>query len=248
MQTAYRNILIGLVAGGVLLSAGSVTIPNEFTANTTAKASEVNANFTAVKTAVDGNAVDITTNAGNISTKVGSVTVHNTAGITAIRTGDNVALMLSEGFVSISPFAFTSGDDATCYGSKPFIASDQLYKFSASSPTTTNVCWAFAPLTLPDGAKLGTLRCKLFKNDGKTDKGSLKVSFIRGTTEIASVELAQDFNANSWQTQTVSLAGTTVDNEGEPYFLMYSAPYVAGTADGEKDYVGKCIIDYSYAN
>jgi uncharacterized protein (TIGR02145 family) len=68
MQTAYRNILIGLVAGGALLSAGSVTIPNSFTAGNTAKPSEDNANFTAVKTAVNGNAADITTNAGNIST------------------------------------------------------------------------------------------------------------------------------------------------------------------------------------
>ncbi len=38
------------------LCAGEVTIPNTFTANTKAKASEVNANFTAVKTAVDDNA------------------------------------------------------------------------------------------------------------------------------------------------------------------------------------------------
>ena len=35
--------------------AASVDIPNTFTANTTAKASEVNANFGAVKTAVDDN-------------------------------------------------------------------------------------------------------------------------------------------------------------------------------------------------
>lgn len=48
------------------LCAGEVTIPNTFSANTKAKASEVNANFTAVKTAVDGNVADIATNKADI--------------------------------------------------------------------------------------------------------------------------------------------------------------------------------------
>jgi uncharacterized protein (TIGR02145 family) len=78
MKTFSRNTLIGLVAGGALLSAGSVTIPNSFTAGETAKASEVNANFTAVKTAVDGNAADITTNANNIATNANDIATNQT--------------------------------------------------------------------------------------------------------------------------------------------------------------------------
>ena len=39
--------------------AGEVDIPNTFSAGTPAVAADVNGNFTAVETAVDGNAVDI---------------------------------------------------------------------------------------------------------------------------------------------------------------------------------------------
>ena len=42
-------------------NAGSVTIPNTFTAGTPAKAADVNANFSAVATAVNGSANDVAT-------------------------------------------------------------------------------------------------------------------------------------------------------------------------------------------
>ncbi len=47
--------LVPMIFAGSSTWAGSVTIPNTFVAGTTARASEVNANFTAVKTAVDDN-------------------------------------------------------------------------------------------------------------------------------------------------------------------------------------------------
>ena len=71
-----HNILFGLVAASTALIAGSVTIPHSFTANTTAKASEVNANFSAVKTAVDGNAGDIATNKSGIATNKTNITTN----------------------------------------------------------------------------------------------------------------------------------------------------------------------------
>lgn len=51
---------IVLLLAGSLAQAGTLTIPNTFTAGTPAKAAEVNQNFTAVKAAVDSNAADIT--------------------------------------------------------------------------------------------------------------------------------------------------------------------------------------------
>ena len=54
--------------------ASDVTGLTNFTAGTPAVAAEVNGNFTAVKTAVDDNNANITTNAGNISTN----TTHST--------------------------------------------------------------------------------------------------------------------------------------------------------------------------
>ena len=53
--------------------AGEVTIPNTFTAGETAVAADVNADFTAVKTAVDDNNARITNNATDISTNTDSI-------------------------------------------------------------------------------------------------------------------------------------------------------------------------------
>ncbi len=61
---------IGMVLcffGSTFSIAGEVTIPNIFTAGTPAKASEVNDNFSAVKTAVDDNNASILTNTREIS-------------------------------------------------------------------------------------------------------------------------------------------------------------------------------------
>lgn len=57
-KTKQKLIFSALAAylTATALCAGEVTIPNTFSANTKAKASEVNANFAAVKTAVDDNA------------------------------------------------------------------------------------------------------------------------------------------------------------------------------------------------
>ncbi|MFK8012436.1 MAG: hypothetical protein AB8B80_10370 [Marinicellaceae bacterium] len=53
---SIRNAIIApLIATSCLIQADTVTIPNTFTANTPAVASQVNANFDAVKTAVDDN-------------------------------------------------------------------------------------------------------------------------------------------------------------------------------------------------
>ena len=53
-------VMVSVVMGIGIAWAGSVTIPNSFVANTTAVANEVNANFDAVKVAVDDNDSRIT--------------------------------------------------------------------------------------------------------------------------------------------------------------------------------------------
>ena len=70
------HILIGLMVAGSMVMAGSVTIPNHFTSGTKAMASEVNGNFAAVKTAVDGNAGDISTNVSGIAVNRTNITTH----------------------------------------------------------------------------------------------------------------------------------------------------------------------------
>ena len=63
------------------IQAADLAIPNTFTAGTTAVAAEVNANFTAVESAVDDNNTNITTNASGISTSASDIAT-NTANIT----------------------------------------------------------------------------------------------------------------------------------------------------------------------
>lgn len=59
MKRILTSAFFSIMVVGVVW-AGSVTLPNTFTAGTTARAAEVNANFTAVKTAVDDNHTRIT--------------------------------------------------------------------------------------------------------------------------------------------------------------------------------------------
>jgi hypothetical protein len=68
-NTKQKLTLLTVVAFSMAttLYSGEVTIPNTFTANSKAKASEVNANFTAIKTAINDNADDIIANKNKLS-------------------------------------------------------------------------------------------------------------------------------------------------------------------------------------
>ena len=82
---AYGSTFVILASASGLAWASGVTIPNTFTSGTPAKAAEVNANFSAVKTAVDDNDARITgvinnTQAGTLKSAVDT----NTANITAL--------------------------------------------------------------------------------------------------------------------------------------------------------------------
>jgi len=73
---SLATLAVFLVIGGSA-EAGQLTIPNSFSSGATASASQVNANFTAVETAVDDNDTRITANAtaitGKLSTSGGTV-------------------------------------------------------------------------------------------------------------------------------------------------------------------------------
>jgi hypothetical protein len=67
-------LALGLAFAGAVALAGSVSVPNTFVGGTPAVADEVNANFSAVETAVNDNDSRITTNAADIANIV-SVTI-----------------------------------------------------------------------------------------------------------------------------------------------------------------------------
>lgn len=72
-------ILLTVSLVGTHTWAGSVTVPNTFVDGATASASEVNANFDAVKTAVDDNDSRITTNTTDINTNAANITANMNA-------------------------------------------------------------------------------------------------------------------------------------------------------------------------
>ena len=85
-------MLLSIVVWSNMAWAGQVNIPNTFTAGTKAKASEVNANFSAVKQAVDDNAAKISTNTADIYTNtsniaaVQSTSASNTSSVASLQT------------------------------------------------------------------------------------------------------------------------------------------------------------------
>jgi len=66
-KTTLVSSLISVAVVSTVAIAGNVTLPYTFSAGTLAKASEVNANFAAVKTANDDNQTQITALAGRVN-------------------------------------------------------------------------------------------------------------------------------------------------------------------------------------
>lgn len=126
--------------------AGSVTIPNTFTSGTKAMAADVNANFSAVKTAVDDNATSI---AGKV----------NKAGDTM--TGDLTA----------PDFKYDSSQ--TRYyvlGINDFVPFNATYTYSRNdsglNPSSAGAVYFFAPIHLPDGATITSV--DVYTSDNST--------------------------------------------------------------------------------
>jgi hypothetical protein len=73
----FAAVFLGVIFfSTIYASAGDLTIPNTFAADTPAVAADVNANFTAVETEVDDNAADIATNASAIAAHAGDSGIH----------------------------------------------------------------------------------------------------------------------------------------------------------------------------
>lgn len=93
---------LALLLGSATTTAGTLAIPNAFSANTTAMAAEVNANFTAVKTAVDDNDSRLAALAATIAAVQGTVATLQTDLTTANNTISTLQAGLSAANNNIS--------------------------------------------------------------------------------------------------------------------------------------------------
>jgi hypothetical protein len=91
MQLTILFAIVVFSVGGA--TASEVTGLTSFTSGTPAKASEVNDNFSAVKTAVDDNAADITTNASDVATNAAKLSLGGSS-VTVLANGETIGLLL----------------------------------------------------------------------------------------------------------------------------------------------------------
>jgi hypothetical protein len=259
MQTAYRNILIGLVAGGALLSAGSVTIPNSFTAGETAKASEVNDNFTAVKTAVDGNAADITTNANDITTNTEAIT-HAITGVTAEGglTGGGesgqVTIKRSNGYVSIDNRdlhrQYADGNN-TCilvHAVVDIVWPPKTLAYSYfSQQSMLDDCRADTGVHFPDQSTITGIKCKLMRNaaDGTPKVSLARHSYDDGTMALmASIEVDTN-DTNIQEIEATEISHAHISNQDYAYSLEFNGGGHTASDDLRIAFY-TCVIGYTY--
>jgi len=177
MKTTYKHILIGLLAGGAVMMAGNVAIPNTFTANTTAKAAEVNDNFTAVKDAVNDNFGKIGQNANDIAANEAAIQANETAigqkvsevnvgkGLIVNRTDGDITLTLPDGYVAVHGSAFNVSSEV---GSDCMLIKDKNGAYFHTS-TSMDGCKAYASVSLPPYSSLDKMQCRVKHADSTAD-------------------------------------------------------------------------------
>ena len=275
MKTTH-NILVGLAAASAWLIAGSVTIPHTFHANTTAKAAEVNANFSAVKTAVDGNAGDIATNKTDIANNANDIATNqhdiatNTSNIAAAvtnisvgagldinRTDGNVTIKKKSGYVAIHGSAFNNSFE---YGNNCVLVKWQgeIGAYFGSASTNSN-CKAYANVNLPNRASIKSLTCRVKHNVAGDlhvrlymQNRSYSWTFPPGPGNIQKSELIDaSLAAADQSSDTQEVSG--IYTPSGPVLLnpTYRSYYIEwdphdSSADSTNEVLYDCKVDYEY--
>ena len=235
-----------MMASGMAGAADFVTLPNTFTPNTTAKASEVNANFEAVAAGANTNNAAIvelnTTKQSRVSSYCaagssirvinanGSVTCETDdigsgditgviagAGLTGGGTSGDVTLKRAGGYVSIHNSQLVSTNSAA----SPLYYGYTYAYFSFGSSASA---MAFASVNLPHGATVTSLTCSLYNNDGvSANNPEVVLGRITPAGSAASLaSVASGGDSASLQTLTdSSIYLPVVDNQNFSYYLYY---------------------------
>jgi hypothetical protein len=239
-QSASKKLLLPallLVSG--IATAAPVTIPNTFTSDTPAVAAEVNANFTAVKTAVDDNNARITANKARQDTHasdIGNLQIRTTS---LENTGSRVISLGHTAFKNAgsAPTASSFGD---CVGFGAFAG----YLYPAPVATATNdQCFFSAGVQLPDNATISRLECTFMDNSASNSMNVhlQRTSMLTGVnTSILRTSATTDSAAIQTQNDTTfNTAGSeTIDNSTYGYnlFLNFTTTNFTSLAENARLY------------
>ncbi|MDH5786186.1 MAG: hypothetical protein OEZ16_11350 [Chromatiales bacterium] len=179
--------------------AASLTVPNSFTAGTTAVAADVNANFDAVQTAVNtkqdrvtgtcaaGSSIRAVAADGTVTCEVDNDSGGDITGVTAGAglqgggTTGTVTLRAANGTVSINHRAVHSAYIGTTFTCQPY----QTLGYSYFADTgTSNICDYIAGVNLPDGSTPTSMWCRVYDNDGTASSVTAQLKRMFYTTGV----------------------------------------------------------------
>ena len=219
-----KALVFSAVVSSITLhaSAGQADIPNTFVSGSKAVASEVNANFDAVKDAVNDNDARITSIEQVKQNRVtGTCSVGQT--ISAINEDGTVSCsaMGSPGFVSIAPASFTVRNGSVC---NTYVTSLSISYTSGSSPCAGPNSWLYSSVNIPHGATITSVECSFF--DRSDTYGFTTV--ILSATSDGTLFSWDGLTTSGEQIVVVNLQTTeypVVNNQNGYYFLRVASNY-----------------------
>lgn len=251
-------IILGLSA---LIIAENVTIPNIFSANTTAKAQEVNENFNILKEAINSKQNEINASCENgwsiqSISKEGNITCvkdkDSGGDITSVTVGNglylnsgdgssgDVKIMKTGGYYSLHP-----SDFIVYRGGCTFFSTWQYAFFKKS---INSDCTAMAPVHLPSESKIASLSCRVTKESG--DSVEIKLYKQSHTDDIGvfssvtSLSWSEDSNSSVVKNSYLDTP-EVVNNDRYSYFLVFN-PKATDTNTSSKRKIFWCKVGYSF--
>ena len=223
-----KTFILSAVVSSITLSASAAPadIPNTFVSGGKAVASEVNANFDAVKDAVDDNDARITSVEQMKQNRVtGTCSVGQT--ISAINEDGTVSCsaMGAPGFVSIAPASFSVRNGSVC---NTYVSALSIGYTSGSSPCAGPDSWLYSSVHLPHGATITSVECSFVDGSGAYGFTTVMLSKANYTTSGETLFLWDGLTTSGEQIVVANLQTTeypVVNNQNGNYSIRVASNY-----------------------
>jgi hypothetical protein len=257
MNTFSPILQISLLVTSLAVSgasvADSVTIPHAFSSGGTAVAAEVNANFSAVSSAVNDNDTRITTNSANITTNTNNISA-NTSDIES-NTGRITTLENAQGgttYVSVNARNFSNRDGFPAQKDLCIVSKNPTEEvlFQGVTGAETAGCDLVGAIQLPHNGTISSMKCGMGPIASTATVTLYRERFAGSPIREAITTAAAPALFNGAVTTTAtSIAADTgvVDNSVYSYFIFVDistdnfAPGGAGAGGGFR--FGGCSIE-----